>query len=153
MEYCTITELRAEAEKVCAWLVKHRGYDSASFRWATVHNHSVNFTLTTIDDFQKDAERSMRYHSGDFIEANIVTGESLWTWAANIPHREQREISFLLRQLKPIASAAEEVRSLEIQSIVQGILGATTSLQNLLEHDRSLEAQAEALADNPDIQF
>lgn len=152
MRNLTAQELWVEANAVCDWLVSHKGYDSASVQWISIREDSMTFELTYIDDFQHDADSSMRYHSGSYMAVNLDSDESLWAWAAALPSRTKRETSFLIRQLKPIASAAAQVKDLEIQEIIQSILGANTSLHNLLE-DARVEAQAEAESDNPDFKF
>lgn len=129
----TIDQLWAEAEAVCEWLKEHRGYDTTDFHWLVVHASAISFELSFEDDFQANASREQSYHSGKYQTIKIDNGDSLWNWAARLPTREKREVSFLIRQLQPIAGAAEQVRNLEIQEIMQGILGANSSLHNLLE--------------------
>lgn len=147
MKHMTITELQAEAEAVCKWLIAERDYDSADFHWFIANEHSISFELSFKDDFQDGTDRAQRYHSGAYQTIQIEYDSSLWTWAASLPTRRQRETAFLIRQLRPIAAAAEQVKDLEIQEIIQGILGANVSLHNLLEH------KTEEQKDNEDFPF
>jgi len=143
MRDMTVKQLWAEAEKVCEWLKAERGYDNTEVLWISIHPESFTFELTYEDEFQREADRPMRYHSGAYQSVRIEADETLWSWAARIPTRRQRETAFIIRQLHPIASAAEQVKDLEIQEIVQGILGANTSLHNLLEDKSNAQQDAE----------
>lgn len=150
MRNLTIQELYKIAEDVCSFLIHTKGYDSSKVHWITAYDNRIVFELSYKDDFQNEAESSMRYHSGDYQTISLADDETLWAWAYTIPSRTQRETSFLIRQLKPIESAAEQVRDLEIQSIIQGILGSHVALQNLLE-DARVQERVRAEADNPDL--
>lgn len=133
MHNMTVNELLEEGRKVCNWLRAERGYDRTEMHWLVAYEHNISFELTFEDDFQRDADRAMRYHSGAYQTVQLEHNKTLWTWAAELPTRKQRETAFIIRQLRPIASAAEQVKDLEIQEIIQGILGANVSLHNLLE--------------------
>lgn len=141
MRNLTADELYAEAQKVCNWLIEAKGYNEAYVHWVTIHESSLNFELSFKDDFQAEVESSLRYYSGIHKTIQIEGDRTLWSWAADLPNRSQRETAFLLRQLRSIEGAASAIKDLEIQEIVQGILGANTSLQNLIEHRSSSHAQ------------
>lgn len=148
MQDLTINQLIEQAQNVCAFLRSRKGYDTARFGAIRANEHEVTFILDVMDDFQQDAPYDMRYKAENHWLIHLTGDETLYGWATALPSRAEREIRFTIRQLAPLATASKHIKDLEVESIMQGILGANASLQNLLEHDQALDRQARNEADS-----
>lgn len=144
-----IEQIKAHAEDIARRLKEEKGYDSTYFNWITISPISgITASFDLIDDFQKELVSAQKYHCGYCQDAQFDEHYSLLPWFSEVPTRSQREARVLIRQLNSMQGMAAEIKDLEVEQILQSILSNAVSLSNMLEHDKSIVAQAEAEGDS-----
>ena len=111
----TITRLQQQGRAAEDFLIRERGFTTASFDQVIIHDNFIAFDFRLEDDFQKELETKDKFHnSGSYFIYIYFDDESCKTLeqqVAEIPSREMRELEVLARQLGRINGISQEFLS------------------------------------------